>query len=76
MLTSRLKKKTTCNRSVARLAKLPSVSARVAHDKSRHRFISGSGLELVVCAVLLLAFAALQQVCFGSLNRGLNTEED
>jgi len=40
------------------LTELPSVSAVVTHDEGRHRFISGSGLELVVSAVFLLALAA------------------
>ena len=42
-------------------AKLPSVSALIAEDEGRHRFVCGPGLQLVVGAVSLAALAALHQ---------------
>merc|ERR1712136_439625 len=44
----------------ARSAKLPSVTAVIAEDKSGHRFISRSCLQLVVGAVTLSASPTLE----------------
>lgn len=57
------------------LTELPAISAVVAHDEGRHRFISGSRLELVVGAIFLLALAALQEICLCALNGGLRRGE-
>lgn len=59
----------------ATLTKLPAISAAVTHDECCHRFISRSGLKLVVGAVSLLALAALQEICFCALNGGLEREK-
>jgi hypothetical protein len=53
------------------LTELPTISALVAHHKCGHRFISRSGLKLIVGAVFALTLAALQEICFGALNGGL-----
>merc|ERR1719205_122521 len=50
------------------LAKLPPVPTLVTQHKGGHRFVSRPGLDLVVCAVPLLALAALQQVGLGPLH--------
>ncbi len=44
------------------------IATLVAHDEGGHGFISGSGLELVVGAVLLATLAALHPVSLGALN--------
>lgn len=57
------------------LTELPSVSAEITHNECCHRLISGSSLELVVRAVLALAFAALEQIGLRSLNRRLEKKK-
>lgn len=57
------------------LTELPTVSAIVTHDERSHRFISRSGLELVVGAIFSLALAALQEICYCALNGGLEGDK-
>lgn len=51
-------------------AEFPPVTAFVAVHKRGHRFVGTSGLNLVVGTIGLLAFAALQQIGFGSSRNG------
>lgn len=52
------------------LAKFPAMSTAVAHDKSGHRFISTSSLNLIIRAISFAAFATLKQIGFGALYSG------
>ena len=51
-----------------RLTELPAVTALVTEDKGGHRFISWSGLDLVVGTVVLSTLATLQHVSLGALD--------
>ena len=53
---------------VHHLTELPSIAAFVTEDKSRHRFIRASGLNLVVGTIAFAAFAAFQKIRFGALD--------
>lgn len=46
------------------------MTASVAQHECGHRFVSASRLDLIVCAVALLAFAAFEQIGFGTLYGG------
>lgn len=52
------------------LAELPSVSAFVTQHEGGHRLVGRTRLHLVIRAVALLAFTALEQVGLGSLHGG------
>lgn len=52
-----------------RSAELPSVSALVTKNKCCHRFISRSGLDLVIGTVILLTLPTLQHISRCTLNR-------
>lgn len=58
-----------------RLTELPTITAVIAENKGGHRFISRSRLKLIVCAIFLLALAALKQFRFCTLNSGLRGEK-
>merc|ERR1719351_375794 len=55
------------------LAKLPSVSTLIAQNEGCHRFISGSGLDLVISTVSLEAFSTFEKISLGAFNSSQST---